>query len=280
MRYFIFILFYFYFVNVYSQISAGQDRFVCPKSTIILEGKNVYNLPSYWLQISGDKLVNDVDTSYKYTSKISGFKTDSEYSFIFTDSIHTDTVNIFTIGIPYAGNDSLYYNTREFTLNGNNLKYGMLLWRGDNCNCTIYKQNESKTLVKVNSVGVYEFRYVFIGDDCESEDIIKINIKDTSISNDTISYDSLPCLFIPNSFTPNDDNLNDFFLPITSNIISYKLIIYNRWGTEIYEGDKWDGKYIKEPCFDGVYLYMLTYKYYIKNSLIENNITGRVFLFR
>ena len=53
-------------------------------------------------------------------------------------------------------------------------------------------------------------------------------------------------LYIPNAFTPDGDGLNDFFAPQGSNIESFEMTIYNRWGEMIYhtmEIEKpWDGK--------------------------------------
>ena len=51
--------------------------------------------------------------------------------------------------------------------------------------------------------------------------------------------------FIPNAFTPNGDGLNDTFEPKMSNIETYKIMIFNRWGDNVfYTNDlngTWDG---------------------------------------
>ncbi len=54
-------------------------------------------------------------------------------------------------------------------------------------------------------------------------------------------------IYIPNTFTPNGDNLNDVFR-IESNFIDQQnLIIYNRWGEEVFSSTDtnavWDGTY-------------------------------------
>lgn len=71
-----------------------------------------------------------------------------------------------------------------------------------------------------------------------------------------------PDIKIPNVFTPNGDGVNDLFT-IDKDIFShYKIIILNRWGNLVYEGDNqtgkvlWDGKTSKgKSCTDGVYFY-------------------------
>ncbi len=73
-----------------------------------------------------------------------------------------------------------------------------------------------------------------------------------------VSYttESIPCdhfipevsIYLPNTFTPNDDGLNDFFIPKGEGIetAGYSLLIFNRWGTLIWESHSpytgWDGR--------------------------------------
>ena len=65
---------------------------------------------------------------------------------------------------------------------------------------------------------------------------------------------------IPNIFTPNGDGFNEMFMVKGQNIEKLKLIIYNRWGSKVFEGNDpqaaWDGKYNKQPCAEGVYYYV------------------------
>jgi gliding motility-associated-like protein len=69
-------------------------------------------------------------------------------------------------------------------------------------------------------------------------------------------------LWIPNAFTPNGDGLNDWFLPSTSGIESFEMIIYNRWGEDIYTSKDmkrgWDGTSKGADCPQGAYVYHLT----------------------
>ena len=73
-------------------------------------------------------------------------------------------------------------------------------------------------------------------------------------------------LSVPNAFTPNGDGLNDVFKALTnSNDISeFRMLIYNRWGQQLFESDDvnrgWDGTYKAEPCPEGVYIWIISYK--------------------
>ena len=67
-------------------------------------------------------------------------------------------------------------------------------------------------------------------------------------------------IFIPNAFTPNDDGLDDIFMVYGMGMINCRMIIYNRWGEQIFLSTNkalgWNGK----DRFDnylpnGTYLY-------------------------
>ncbi len=73
-------------------------------------------------------------------------------------------------------------------------------------------------------------------------------------------------IYVPNSFTPNNDGVNDVFFVSGLRLQGYRLIIYNRWGEEVFyseDGEKvWAGESKNEThfCPDGVYLYSLRYE--------------------
>lgn len=87
------------------------------------------------------------------------------------------------------------------------------------------------------------------------------------VSTDTVEYWAGDCAFMayPNIFTPNNDFYNDTFLPITSAyVIDFSIIIYDRWGKEVYRGDDyldgWDGKNPNgKDVADGTYFYVINY---------------------
>ncbi|MES2591148.1 MAG: PKD domain-containing protein [Bacteroidota bacterium] len=53
-------------------------------------------------------------------------------------------------------------------------------------------------------------------------------------------------IYIPNAFSPNDDGVNDGFLARGYGIIEFEMLIFDRWGNQIYKTDDiskpWDGK--------------------------------------
>ena len=85
------------------------------------------------------------------------------------------------------------------------------------------------------------------------------------IKNTTVVYQC--CEFsAPNVFTPNDDIFNNSFeVSSASDILSYDLSIFNRWGELVFESNKltefWDGKLSKQvDASNGVYYWQVSMK--------------------
>lgn len=69
---------------------------------------------------------------------------------------------------------------------------------------------------------------------------------------------------VPSGFSPNGDGKNDFLRVLTKRVSEYEIIIYNRWGEEIYretndDASGWDGSYKDDPLDIGVFAYVITY---------------------
>lgn len=111
-------------------------------------------------------------------------------------------------------------------------------------------------LVAVNNLG------------CKDSLTKMINIKDENI-------------FIPNAFTPNEDGLNDVFIPVSHGIKSIHMVIFNRWGEEIYVSDSmkegWNGIYKGEVLSPDAYGYSISAVGYSGRYYYFN---GTVTLFR
>jgi len=71
-------------------------------------------------------------------------------------------------------------------------------------------------------------------------------------------------LRFPNAFSPNNDNTNETFKPvILGTLKTFHIIIYNRWGQQIYESNDahtgWTGTFKGSDCTAGQYVYVATY---------------------
>jgi gliding motility-associated-like protein len=82
----------------------------------------------------------------------------------------------------------------------------------------------------------------------------------------TVQVDECPeiNIYIPSAFSPNDDRVNDTFGAQGKGIIDYNLVVFNRWGEEIFvskdTSNKWDGTYNSNPCQEDVYTYVVKYQ--------------------
>ncbi len=110
---------------------------------------------------------------------------------------------------------------------------------------------------------------------------ITVKNKFGCIRKDSIEIKIIPTLYIPNCFTPNGDNINDIFKPEYAGYVSVELLIFDRWGEQIFKTNElyggWNGKRKDNPCQLGVYTYKLLATDY-KNNTIEK--VGHVTLLR
>lgn len=68
---------------------------------------------------------------------------------------------------------------------------------------------------------------------------------------------------VPSGFTPNGDGFNDFLRPLANEAIDFDLIVFNRWGEKIYEGNGlpgWNGLYKNTEQPIGTYVYYIRYE--------------------
>lgn len=102
------------------------------------------------------------------------------------------------------------------------------------------------------------------------------------VDPEIIIDEKISSIFFPNVFTPNNDGYNDNFYPVFSNIVNYKIAIYNKWGTKVFETEDinqaWDGKTEEKECSAGVYYWVATYSSYTKNELCKRSSKGSISL--
>jgi gliding motility-associated-like protein len=85
---------------------------------------------------------------------------------------------------------------------------------------------------------------------------------------------------IPNVFTPNEDGYNDQFIIPSNGMQEFLLVIYNRWGTELFRAEStrlaWDGTtHAGREAPEGTYYFEL-----IATGSIDHSTSGHVTLIR
>jgi gliding motility-associated-like protein len=75
----------------------------------------------------------------------------------------------------------------------------------------------------------------------------------------TVRVDPVFTFYIPNSFTPNGDGINDYFFGQGEGYNEYNMMVYNRWGEEIFKSNNdeyhWDGSFKGQQVEQSVYVY-------------------------
>lgn len=70
-------------------------------------------------------------------------------------------------------------------------------------------------------------------------------------------------LYVPNTFTPNGDEMNNIFFAYGTEIKTFEMRIFNRWGHEIFVShnldDGWNGTFAGQICPIGVYVWKIDY---------------------
>lgn len=107
---------------------------------------------------------------------------------------------------------------------------------------------------EVTEPGTYTVTATF--EDCVLIDAVNITEGDCE-SNCTIS-------FVPNVFTPNYDGVNDEFKPFGCVSGNYQLLIFDRWGSLIFEStaidEGWDGTFHGRLVIEGIYVWMIAHE--------------------
>ena len=94
-------------------------------------------------------------------------------------------------------------------------------------------------------------------------------------------------VFVPNIFDPSSDNENKVLKPLNiqkDQISNYKFIVYDRWGSKIFESNDpligWDGLYQKDEISQGNYIWQISYATTELNQQVNKEMSGSVLLIR
>ena len=125
-----------------------------------------------------------------------------------------------------------------------------------------------KSIIVTDS-GIYSVK-IMLTNGCEAKDSVKVN----STICEQLLKDSLE--EPSNIFTPNGDGNNDIFSIKNNGFKSINLIIFNRWGQEVFQTNisqiYWDGSSDQsgKMADAGVYYYILKGEYLSGNKISKN----------
>lgn len=91
--------------------------------------------------------------------------------------------------------------------------------------------------------------------------VFKSSVCSASVVKGKFMISANNILFIPNTFTPNNDATNDEFVISITNIKTYRIQIFNRYGVSMFISedlfDNWKGTFKNEPLPVGTYYYLI-----------------------
>ncbi|MFZ4400682.1 MAG: LamG-like jellyroll fold domain-containing protein [Bacteroidales bacterium] len=168
------------------------------------------------------------------------------------------TINVIQKQIVNLGEDSYLCAGDEINLSVNNLT-GSYMWSDGSNSNTITAKEPGFYWIRVDNNGC--------------------------IASDSIEFKKCSEIWVPNVFTPNGDAINDVFKATTKEISNLQMMIYNRWGSLIFEtqdiNSGWDGKYAGGDAQSGVYYWVIKYtENRTFSKLVEKEIHGSVTLLR
>ncbi len=230
-------------------ISIGHDTTFCYEPFSIILSPNGQFTGYTWSNNSTEQSIT-VTSAGTYSVTVS-----NQSGCTATASI---SIHVTPIGPIYLGDDINLCGLPSAEINaGNNLGNYPYLWSNGATTNIIIVTNPDTYWVKYGTVNCFV--------------------------TDTIEVFGCPEISIPNVFTPNGDGFNDSFVPDATSIANFTLIIFNRWGTPVFETNDyingWDGKIDGKEVSDGVYYWIIRYAERFKESDVKT-LSGSVTVIR
>jgi gliding motility-associated-like protein len=150
------------------------------------------------------------------------------------------------------------YANPDVTINGNDtiiMQTGELLDAGRGFDYYLWNTGENTQYIVAENEGWYWVTVATVHG-CLGMDSIYVEAAPDGEIPDII-------LWVPNAFTPDGDGINDTFFAVPSkdNITDFTMLIFNRWGAQLWEGHDitigWDGIYDGRLCPGDAYVYKI-----------------------
>ena len=209
---------------------------VCEGNSIELNSPLLTNTLYYWYGPAGFNASSDHvtisearlrDSGYYYL-KISVFGCESDSNGTF--------IRINPSPFPELGPEKTICDGDEIILNPGD--FATYLWQ----------DGSTESTFKAHNNGLYSV-------------IVSNSYNCTGSDNVMLIHKCPTTVYIPNSFSPTGDGHNDLFFVVADNIATFELLIYNRWGAEVFRTNDisgaWDGTYKGTPCTQDYYNYQL-----------------------
>jgi gliding motility-associated-like protein len=228
-----------------TKINLPADTVICSGSVMTLDAGMGYT--SYLWQDGTDKESIEVSDMGKYWARLTG-----ENGCIYTDT--TIIHSIEPLPFSFLPADTVICAGETWELVPLHL-FKSYSW----------STGEMTGSIKISNAGLFSL-LVVDEHGCAGSDSILVETKKCPFG-----------IYFPNAFTPNKDGLNDIFKPVMiGRPTVYKLIIYNRWGQQIFEttdpGQGWNGMIKNGEQESGTYIWTCAYQFYTQEKMIKKGV--------
>ncbi len=221
-------------------VHLGNDTSFCQGEVLTLDPGSGYQ--SYLWQDGSTNQVMQINNTGEYWVEVSSFNSCTARDSIYVSIRPNPDVNL--------GNDT-------------SLKPGetLQLDAGSGMDSYYWQDGSTQQNYEVTETGTYWV--IVTKDQCTSIDTIQVIYDDCEAT-----------LFVPNVFTPNGDGFNETFKPVSQNLSSFEMLIFNRWGQLLFETQDpeagWDGKANGRPCAVSTYFYLIRYTTLCNSGLAKD----------
>lgn len=225
-------------------VDLGADTSICKGETVRLDASSQYTNAQYLWQDGNTNKIYNATESGDYSVKVSV----GPCSVSDTVRVHQKVIDIkLGNGVIPCHEDSLILDA--------GIANASYQWQDGSSHRTYKATKEGTYTVKVTQ------------DECSATASVQVK------------FEGCECVVVlPTGFSPNGDGRNDKFGPtIACPINSYKMMIYNRWGNQVFYSEdvnnRWDGAYKGAPLDGDVFNYYLEFKdanhktYYYKGTV-------------
>jgi gliding motility-associated-like protein len=263
---------------VYQEKSINQNFVICEGDTI-----NIVGTPRWLSGIYYDTLVSSEGCDSVVVSTVTvlnNVKDTIHYKRCLGDTVFIQSVpyfsdTTFTRHYPAMnGCDSLVSSILTFSSPDPSFSYTLdeairkLSLFPDNSNYTFYNWSFGDGFSSTNISPSHQY-------DVNASYQVKLQVMDANGCTDSSKQELLirlnPELDIPNVFTPNGDGVNDRFRLETSGDFEMEIVIYNRWGQEVFQSKdrffEWDGKKGNQALENGQYFYVISGEFEQKGTI-------------
>ncbi len=117
--------------------------------------------------------------------------------------------------------------------------------------------------ILLGSEGIYTVTLTLLSNGCQDSASIAL-----------VDFCAQDSVYFPSAFTPDEDTVNDEFGGYAEAVDGYQLVVFNRWGSEVFRSesldDRWDGKLLNgEYAPAGLYGYRAVWR-----PLLQDGVTA------